>query len=72
MKIFRSSETQMKTRLNSEKERRMKAKRKEAHTHIDSKSKHATNQRLVSMPIISLPIEKILEKKCPNGLNLSY
>lgn len=55
----------MNMRLNSEKQRQMDAKEKKVHTHAESKPKHSFNQSAV----ISLPIEKVLEKRCQKGMN---
>lgn len=65
VKIFRSSEIQMNVRLNSERQRLIDAKEKKVHTHVDNKPKHLLNQSAV----ISLPIERVLEKRCQKGMN---
>lgn len=57
----------MNLRLNSDKKRRMTAEVKEMHAIVDIKMpKHALNQST----LISLPIEKVVEKKSQKGLNI--
>lgn len=66
VKIFRSSEKQMKLRVKvPEKQKQTKAEKKsEGHVKVDDRKKHVQNQGA----LISLPVEKmVVEKKAQKG-----
>lgn len=64
MKIFRSSEKQMKLRVKiPEKQKKVNVAEKLNHAKVDSRKKHVPN----AGALISLPVEKAVEKKVQKG-----
>lgn len=60
MKIFRSTEKQMKLRVTIPVEqKKLDVEEKISHVKVDGRKKHAQNQGA----LISLPVEKVVEKK---------
>lgn len=64
VKIFRSSEKQMKLRVKiSEQQKQTDTAEEKCHVNADSRKKHVQNKG----KLISLPVEKVMEKKIQKG-----
>lgn len=64
VKIFRSSEKQMKLRVKiPEKQKQSNSVEKNGHANADGCKKHVQNQGA----LISLPVEKVIERKVQKG-----
>lgn len=64
MKIFRSTEKQMKLRVKiPEKQKKAIVEEKISHVKVDGRKKHVQSQGA----LISLPMERVVEKKAQKG-----